>query len=303
MFRLLVKGGVMMAGNDIRIGKTEIVQAIRELAERTYGLTLQDGKGIRKKYIGTRLYEQPIVGFGSADDSLYEKYKETGVIGPWHMSPEEWLPGARSIVSVFLPFSEEVLESNRKMRVTGSRLWSYARVEGQAYIATLTRAVREWLIENGINACAPCIDERFAQLQAGRGNISGYDEIDEHTFGSRWSERHTAYVCGLGTFGLSKGLITDKGIAGRFTSFIIDAELEPDKRPYEGLYDYCIRCGACIKRCPAGAITLEKGKDHNICFGCINVSGVIHYPRYGCGLCQTAVPCERCNPNPAFKYL
>ncbi len=295
------QGVDMTAVDNTGIGKREIVQQIRELAERTYGLDLQAGKGISKKYVGTRLYETPIVGFGSAVDSLYEKYKERGIIGPWHMSPEEWLPGAKSIVSIFIPFSEEVLESNRRMRFTGSRLWAYSRIEGQTYIATLTKAMCDWFGKNGINACAPCIDPRFGALQAGRGNITGYDGIDEHTFGSRWSERHTAYVCGLGTFGLSKGLITEKGIAGRFTSFIIDAELQPDERPYEGLYDYCIRCGACIKRCPAGAITLEKGKDHNMCFGCVNVSGVIHYPRYGCGLCQTAVPCERRNPNPAFR--
>lgn len=291
----------MAADSDIRIDRDRIVREIFELSERTYGVTLQAGKGVQNKYVGTRLYEEPIVGFGSASDDLYTKYKEAGVIGPWHMSPEEWLPGAKTIISVFLPFSEEVLASNRKMRVVGSKLWAYARVEGQAYIATLTGAIRDWLQENGMNACAPCIDPRFGQLQAGKGSITGYDEIDEHTFGSRWSERHAAYVCGLGTFGLSKGLITEKGMAGRFTSIIIDAYYEPDERAYSGIYDYCIRCGACIDRCPVKAITLENGKDHNQCLKNVNLSAVIHHPRYGCGLCQVGVPCERCNPNPAFR--
>ena len=62
---------------------------------------------------------------------------------------------------------------------------------------------------------------------------------------SLWSERHAAYVCGLRTFGLSKGLITKKGIAGRFTSLITDLPLLADERAYTDVYEYCTRCGAC----------------------------------------------------------
>ena len=62
---------------------------------------------------------------------------------------------------------------------------------------------------------------------------------------SNWSERHAAHICGLGTFGLSKGLITSKGIAGRFGSVITSCAFPVTKRPYEGLTDYCIMCGKC----------------------------------------------------------
>ena len=40
------------------------------------------------------------------------------------------------------------------------------------------------------------------------------------------------------------------------------------------------------------AISLEKGKSHIKCGLYQKVQGVIHHPRYGCGLCQTKVPCE-----------
>ena len=112
----------------------------------------------------------------------------------------------------------------------------------------------------------------------------------------RWSERHAAYVCGLGTFGLSKGLITRKGIAGRFGSVVTDIELEPDPREYSGVYDWCINCGACIARCPAKAISFEKGKEHSPCLDMLLQSGKRFAPRYGCGLCQTGVPCEHQRP-------
>ena len=51
-------------------------------------------------------------------------------------------------------------------------------------------------------------------------------------------------------------------------------------------------CGTCIARCPVDAISLEKGKEHAPCSALLDQSQIIHAPRYGCGLCQTAVPCE-----------
>ena len=106
------------------------------------------------------------------------------------------------------------------------------------------------------------------------------------------SERHAAYACGLGTFGLSRGIITQKGMAGRVASMIVDSTLETDERPYSGVYDYCVKCGACAKRCPAGAITVERGKNNALCSRYLDRMGERYAPRYGCGKCQTGVPCE-----------
>lgn len=39
-------------------------------------------------------------------------------------------------------------------------------------------------------------------------------------------------VCGLGIFGLSKGLITSKGIAGRFGSIVTELQIIPNEREY-----------------------------------------------------------------------
>ena len=78
-------------------------------------------------------------------------------------------------------------------------------------------------------------------------------------YASNWSERHVAYVCGLGTFGLSKGLITERGMAGRFGSIVTDAELAPTPRKYSDPFEYCTKCGACQFRCPAKAIDKSRG--------------------------------------------
>ncbi|ACV21581.1 putative iron-sulfur cluster-binding protein [Slackia heliotrinireducens] len=271
--------------------KELIRQAAAELYKQLPGNILDEAMDILPEHVGTRMFDEPLVGFGGADDALFDEYKKVGVIGPWHMSPAEWLPQAKTVVSLFFPASLEVRQSNRRAKEKASDLWAYARIEGQAFIGSYMAALQGWFRELGVEACVPALDPRWLAVRAGEG-IEGYPEIREDTYGSNWSERHAAYVCGLGTFGLSKGLITEKGMAGRFGSILIDAKLAPDLRPYSGIYDYCTRCGACIKRCPVAAIDLEHGKDHTVCGPFLALSRTLLAPRYGCGLCQTGVPCE-----------
>ena len=272
-----------------------ITKKLTELFGELSGNTLTKENRIDRRFIGTVMFDEPIVGFGSADDPLFDEYKKPGIIGPWHMSPNEWLEGAGTVISLFFPISEEVRRSNYGEKHVGSKQWAYARIDGQAYIGSYMAALKSWLEAQGVRCCVPALDERFAAVKGGKG-MSG-EGIDESSYSSRWSERHAAYVCGLGTFALSKSLITRRGVAGRFASIICDLPLKPDARPYTGIYDYCITCNACVKRCPVNAIDPVTGKDHKICHGNVIKSGIIHYPRYGCGLCQTKVPCEKGIPS------
>ena len=279
------------------MNKDELTSLALELFNTLEGNILTDDMDIEPQYAGLRLYDAPLIGFGAADDALYEEYKKPGIIGPWHMSPAEWLPGAKSVISVFLPFSEEVRSSNRKETEHASIPWVYARIEGQQYVVKFITAFAARLAEAGYRFCIPQGDPRWQAVHAGSG-IEGYDEVmTPVTFGSRWSERHTAFVCGLGTFGLSKGIITERGMAGRFCSLVTDLAVEPDKRPYTDVYEYCIHCGACVRRCPVQAIDPVTGKDHPTCYAFMGQSKIMFAPRYGCGLCQTNVPCEACNPS------
>ena len=87
---------------------------------------------------------------------------------------------------------------------------------------------------------------------------------------SKWSERHAAYACGLGAFGLSDGLITAKGKAMRVGSVVTDLPLKPSEKIYPHhqancLYYFNKTCKACAARCPAGAIT-AKGHDKDKCY-------------------------------------
>ena len=245
---------------------------------------------------GLKLFDEPLLGFSSATDILYtETFKKEGVISPLYLSPREWLPSSETVISFFLPLSEEIRNSNKNKKdipyeagipQRASAAWLHGRIEGQNFIDALTTFLEEEIRKAGYDCICPSTSDRFAIVAP---------------YVSNWSERHAAYASGLGTFGLSKGLITKKGLAGRFGSVITSLKLPPDERPYSDPFEYCLMCGKCQERCPASAIDKERGcalgKDQNICGPFVKGSTLPpHGPkgieRYGCGKCQVAVPCE-----------
>ena len=223
------------------------------------------------------IFESPVVAVADAADPLFLKLKEPGVVAPDHMTPREWLPEAKSVICWFLPFSETIRKSNRTFIDLPSKEWTYGRYEGENFNRAMRAYLKEVLEKNGNRCVSPALDPRF------KVTIANYT--------STWSERHAAFVAGLGTFNLSRSMITEKGCAGRFGSIITELELEPTIRPYSGHTDYCNNCGACIPRCPVDAIDAD-GKSQPPCHAHMDAMLEKYSPRYGCGKCQTGVPCE-----------
>lgn len=262
------------------LNKTYIEDMVMSTFETCAGNAISEKDAITPNLAGVEMFEAPLIGIGSAEDELYEMLKQDGVVGPWHMSPKEWLEEGKTVISLFFSFTEAVKKSNRESVGNPSSAWLHGRIEGQQYIFTYMKNLSEVLEAQRIKTCVPGLDSRFTQIK------------EEGVFASNWSERHTAFICGLGTFGLSKGIITEKGMAGRLGSIIVDQEIAADVRKYTEIYEYCSMCGACVRRCPAEAITLEEGKDHVKCNACLQATKAAFAPRFGCGLCQTKVPCE-----------
>lgn len=262
------------------IHKGYIEDIVKSTFEKCAGNAISEKDAITPDLVGVEMFEVPLVGIGCAEDELYRELKKDGVVGAWHMSPKEWLEEGKTVVSLFFPFTEAVKKSNRESVGNPSSAWLHGRIEGQQFIFSYMKALSEALEAQGIKTCVPGLDERFTQIK------------EEGIFASNWSERHNAFICGLGTFGLSKGIITEKGMAGRLGSIIIDKEMAADVRKYTEIYEYCSMCGACTRRCPAEAITLKNGKDHVKCNACLQATKEKFAPRFGCGLCQTRVPCE-----------
>ena len=243
------------------------------------------------EWAGTPLYDAPIFGVADACDPLFEALRAPEAVGEMHRTPAEWLPGAVRVISFFLPFSAAVRQSNREGELP-SLPWLYARFEGQDLLLELCRAIRSALEAEGYESVIPALSPDFAVKPL---TVTGEDGTGTLFFSSRWSERHAAFVCGLGTFGLSRGLITEKGMAGRFGSLITTAPLDVTPRPYTDITEYCIRCGACIRRCPVHAID-ENGKRNEPCSAFLDETKRLCVPRYGCGKCQVGVPCMEKRP-------
>lgn len=229
---------------------------------------------------GINIYDRPLVAVAAADDPMFKKLQEPEVVGPEHLLPQDFVPGAQSVISYFLPFSKEIREANRVAGLPADE-WVYGRIEGEQFNDELRRFIVTLLASEGVRAVAPQLDEKFKKFAVK----------------SNWSERHVAFIAGLGTFGLHKSFITEKGSAGRFGSVVTDMQFPVTERRYQDIYANCSwfrdgSCGACIWRCPSGAIS-EQGKDKYKCRKYIReVIEPKFAPRYGCGKCQTNVPCE-----------
>lgn len=251
---------------------------------------VSEEEAIAPEYAGLRMYDTPIWGYGDAKDPMFEDLKKHEAVGEQFLLPDEWLPDAKSVISFFIPFTDEVKKSNWTDAIEPSAQWLHARIEGQRFVIAVCDEIQRILKEEGIESVIPASDQRFESVTKPDANRP--EKWKDASYTSNWSERHVAFVCGLGTFGFSKGLITEKGIAGRLGSLVVNERFEPRRREYTDIYEYCTHCGACIRRCPAKAISLERGKEHLPCDQFLEETKKKYVPRYGCGKCQTKVPCE-----------
>jgi ferredoxin len=262
---------------------------------------------IMPDFPGEHMWDAPLVGFADGDDPLFTEYKK--IIGDFHVTPREALemnlkrktlgfynPEKISVISYFLPSTNIIRESMRKESEICSLRWNRARWFGQECNFRLQRHLVVLLEDLGYYAIAPEQEPWFEIKREGPWAPA-----------SRWSQRHIAYAAGLGTFSINDSFITAQGSAGRVGSIVCNLSIPPSPRIARDYRENCLfiregTCGACIKRCPVGAIS-DKGHDKAKCFAYLTagmaqkvkdqgrkekfVGGYI-----GCGFCQTGVPCE-----------
>ncbi len=244
-------------------------------------------------------WAKPLVGFCRGDDSVFLDFKQA--VGPFHWTPQEAYriafpdatakPGDLALIVWILPQTEATKKDNRAETRYPSERWARSRIFGEAFNDRLRAEVARELTERGYPAAAP--------MQLAEFHV---ENTDRYGPASTWSERHMAFAAGLGTFGLCDGLITPAGKAIRAGSVVAKMPVEPAGRPYTDHNAYCLylsggTCGDCIARCPVGAIS-PAGHDKTKCSEYLNnvtrphVTGNFGFAGYGCGLCQTGVPCE-----------
>lgn len=244
-----------------------------------------DEEGIIKN-----IWRTPIVRFGDALLPELDGLKD--LIHPDHGTPKEVLPGARTVIAYFLPFREEIGNTNKEGRLS-SKEWALAYEKTNAFFYAFNDILVDWLKDRGIAAAV--------SPDAG--------SYDDELLISKWSQRHFAYYCGLGTFGINNMLITDAGCCGRVSTVVTDLEIEHDRPIQE---EYCLyrkdgSCGKCIRHCPVGALS-PSGYDRKKCDAHCTENAKVHVglcetPSYSlstdneligtntCGKCVTVMPC------------
>ena len=260
------------------------------------GTALNTGK--TDEYVGMRFYMPPLLAIGAAGDAGFAKLKDPSVVGEHQKMPEDWLPEAKTVISLFLPFSDRVIESNAIDPKIPSMEWLFTRVDGQQHLLEMGVLVRDALIKGGYKAVVPYADDKFLMRVS-----PNETHIPIPVYSSNWSERHVGYITGLGTFGRMTNFISKRGTCGRLISIVTDWETEPDEKDYDGIYDYCGECMACYRACPGEAFD-ENGKSILKCQQYIHETCKSFAPRFGCGKCQSGLPCSTRNlknPNKTKK--
>ena len=223
------------------------------------------------------VWGEPIVGFGDARSPRFQELRT--VVHPEHYLPEDILPGATTVVSYYLPFTKDVARSNISGDLASPEF---------AYPVALTNSIAMELADE----VATAIRAYDYEAEVPDGSRIEGDIV------SRWSQRHVAHICGMGTWGINNMLITSSGSCGRFFSVVTNLDVEPDPVPEVERCSYRRdgSCGVCMQKCRVHAIT-PGGFDRWAC----DRNGDAARARYGglnvCSKCIVGMPCSFRDPS------
>lgn len=234
-------------------------------------LIIKEIEFLVKKSERNTKYRKPLIGFADSKNCAFRGLKD--IISSNHLLPYDLLPEASSVVSFFLPFTEELVSINEKHSYV-SEEWAIACIETNELINEIINYIGESLKGHGV-MCS---------------NNPASEYFDKQKLVHRWSQRHVAKICGLGNFGINNMLITELGCAGRYGSFVIDMPLIYNDSCTE---EFCLykkngSCMVCIESCPTGALAVNEF-DRYKCYAWLKeVSSP--YNCDVCGKCIT-IPC------------
>ncbi len=232
-------------------------------------------------------FGEPLVAYANTSEPAFDMYYDNGLC----THPRKSYNPARAVIVYFLPYAEDVIASNMESKEPSDK-WIQAYHDSTWAIMKVNASITQELY-------------RFGRLVAICNSPSDWDE---KKCGPEWNFKIAANIAGLGDFGPSGCIITEKGPAGRFGAVLTDVNLAPDRdfgfghseslgttpEMFEEFKKYMIdSCyeGECsdelIASCPANAIT-KNGINRKICQAyCKNIFTHVPTPDL-CGKCYFA---------------
>jgi len=226
-------------------------------------------------------YRRALIGFADALDPDFLRLRT--FINQFHRLPTDILPGARTVVSFFIPFTREIVVANERHPFVAEE-WATAYSETNQLIEQICSSLAIKLGKEGVKANWELPTHNF----------------DKESMTSYWSHKSVAKIAGLGSFGLNQMLITDSGCAGRFGSIITDASVTPTPK---SKIESCLHlvdksCVACVERCPNHALTIT-GLDKHKCYQrCLEADKAYSYLAESRGLPRPFDACGKCSIGP-----
>lgn len=211
---------------------------------------------------------------------------ERGLMGglPWYTEarvrrgcrPLGLLPSARSIISVAMPYPDDLEGPHR-----GLGGWVSRYAWGPDY---------HGLMKDGLQALVTALGKQLGRKVASRIYVDDGPVLD----------RAVAERSGVGWFGKSTNIIVPGHGSWVFLGeAIVDVEMEPD----EPLSKSCGGCTRCLEVCPTGALIAPHVLDNTRCISYLTIENRGPIPRhlrllvgsrlFGCDVCQEACPVNR----------
>ncbi len=227
-------------------------------------------------------WRTPLAVFAGADDRFAVLPE---IAAPDHVLPGDLLPGGRTVVVFFVPFTQALAKENHDGE-RPCRNWGLAYQVTNALINRLCGHLQRFFEDRGY-ACAL---------------VPATHNFDHEKLMARWSHKHLGYISGLGRFGVNAQFITPSGCAGRLGSLVTTADLGDS--PLVGEKELCLHkngqaCLMCVKRCPVGAVSPETGIDRKKCWERLkdNLATLDTFKdmapsTHVCAKCQVLLPCS-----------
>ncbi len=234
--------------------------------------------------------------FGIADASSYERKAPRG------HRPSEFLPEARSAIVLGVRMLDVPLDNlpatrmeytvdfhlaNQRLNQALFDLAAFLQSRGYLALPVPYKEMPGWNLERRSQLS-------FRLLRP----ALRWPRVKERVNGLLWdtlSYRHLAVEAGLGELGLNNLLLTPShGPRVRLVALLTDAPLTPGKpfQPYLCRPDLCGY--ACVRACPAGALSRDGGgTDKSACFRYYIKLGIPGASGLRCGLCVACCPVHR----------